>query len=97
VIVMSERFRPDPAEFERSVSHLCLKIETIALAGGVSHLDCSKLEELLAAIPLRARAEVLAMLNDVGLRAEYDDPAMAFAARYMTRLAQDIWRANPHP
>jgi hypothetical protein len=91
---MSERFRPDPTEFGRCVSHICLKIETIALSNGVSHADCSDLEALLAAIPDRARADVLAMLNDVGLNAEFDDPAMSFAARYITRLAQDIWRSR---
>jgi len=37
------------------------------------------------------------MLNDVGLEAEYSDPAMAFAARYMTRLAHDVWGREPEP
>ena len=91
---MSERFRPDPTEFERCVGHICLKIQTIALGKGVFHADCSDLEALLAAFPDRARPDVLAMLNDVGLNAEFDDPAMSFAARYITRLAQDIWRSR---
>jgi hypothetical protein len=93
---MSERFRVDPDEFERCLSQLSLKIETIALGTHVPHLDYSDLDGLLGAIPLRAHVEVLAMLNDVGLKAEYDDPAMAFAARYLTRLAQDVWKA-PQP
>ena len=96
VIVMSKPFHPNPTEFERCVSQLCLKIETIAIRSNVSHVGCSNLERLLAEIPLRARDDVLAMLNDVSLYIEYRDPAMAFAARYMTRLAEDIWRANPY-
>ena len=90
---MSERFRPDPADFERCVSQLCLKIETIARSNDVSHVECPDLEGLLAAIPPRTRDRVLVMLNDVAVQAEYEDPPMAFAARYAARLAQDIWRA----
>ena len=89
---MSERFRPDPTDFERCVSQLCLKIETIARASDVSHDECPDLECILAAISPRTRDRVLVMLNDVAVQAEFNDAAMAFAARYVARLAQDIWR-----
>jgi hypothetical protein len=90
---MSKQFRPDPAEFERCVSHICLKMETIALSEGISHVDCSNLDAMLAAIPARARDSILAMLNDISLSAERDDRAMAFAARYVMRLAYDLWHS----
>ena len=53
------------------------------------------LEGMLAAVPLPARVQVLAMLNDVGIKTEYDDPSMAFAARYLTSLAHEVWRKEP--
>jgi hypothetical protein len=94
---MSERYRPDPIEFQRCVSYLCLKVETIARGSDILHVDCPDLEGLLAAIPPRSRDRVLAMLNDIAMQSEHEDPAMTFAARYTTRLAQDIWRPSSQP
>ena len=94
---MSERFRPDPTDFQRCVSYLCLKLETIARSNDVLDIECPDLEGLLASIPPRARDRVLAMLNDVAVQAEHTDPAMIFAVRYATRLAEDVWRASPTP
>ena len=94
---MSQRFRPDPAEFERCVSHLCIKIETIAMRTGVPGADCSDLEGMLAAMPPLVRDRAKLMLEGIEIHTEYDDPVMTLAARYILRLAQDVWAANPHP
>ncbi len=94
---MSQRFRPDPAEFERCVSHLCIKIETIAVRAGVPGADCSDLEGMLAAMPPLVRDRAKLMLEGIEIHTEYDDPVMTLAARYILRLAQDVWAANPHP
>jgi hypothetical protein len=94
---MAERFRPDPTDFQRCVSYLCLKLETIAHGSDVLHAERPDLEALLASIPPRACDRVLAMLNDVAGRAEHTDPAMIFAVRYATQLAQDIWRTSAKP
>ncbi len=94
---MSQRFRPDPAEFERCVSHLCLKIETIAVRAGVLGADCSDLEGMLRAMPPLTRDRVRLMLEGIEIHTEYDEPVMALAARYVLRLAEDVWQANPHP
>jgi hypothetical protein len=90
-------FRLDPAEFDRCVSHLCFKVEAMALREGVSDADCTDLEGTLAAMPplLRERAEL--MLNGIQIQTEFKHPAMSFAARYVLRLAQTLWEDNPHP
>src|SRR5215211_2514868 len=94
---MSQRFRPDPAEFERCVSHLCIKLETIAVRAGVPGADCSDLEGMLAAMPPLVRDRAKLMLEGIEIHTEYDEPVMALAARYVVRLAEDVWAANPHP
>lgn len=94
---MSERFRPDPVEFERCVSLLCTKIQTVAMRAGMSDVDCEDLERSLAAMPPTVRDRVKLMLNGVEIHTEYDDPTTAFAARYLLRLAQNVWEQNPHP
>ena len=93
---MTQQLKPDPAEFERCVSLLCWKIETIAMRSGVSDADCADLEGTLAAMPPLVRDRVKLMLNGIQIQTEYDEPVMAFAARYILRLAQDVWQM-PHP
>lgn len=92
---MPKSFRPDPAEFERCVGFLCMKIETVAMRSGVSDADCSDIEGTLAAMPPLVRDRVKLMLDGIEIQTEYDEPTMAFAARYILRLAQSIWEANP--
>ena len=94
---MSQSLRPDPVEFERCVSFLCMKIETIAMRSGGADAECTDLEGTLAAMPPLVRERIKLMLNGIEIQSEYDDPTMAFAARYLLRLAQDIWQTNPHP
>ena len=93
---MSERFRPDPTDFQRCVSHLCVRIETVAARAGVSEADCTDLEGTLAAMPPLVRERTRLMLNGMQIQSEYKDPAMSFAARYVLVLAEDIWEENPH-
>ena len=94
---MPDRFRPDPDEFQDAVSLLCSKIETVAIRSGMSDMDCKDLERSLAAMAPTVRDRVKLMLNGIEIRTEYDDPTMAFAARYLLRLAQTIWEENLHP
>ncbi len=89
--------RIDPAEFERCVSQLCIKVESISLRGGVLGADCSDLEGMLAAMPPLVRDRAKLMLEGIEIHTEYDEPVMALAARYVLRLAEDVWQANPHP
>ena len=93
---MSSVFRPDPAEFDRCVTQLCFKIESIAARAGVSEADCTDLEGTLAAMPPLVRERTVMMLEGLQIQTEFQDPAMAFAARYMLKLAEDIWEENPH-
>lgn len=94
---MSQRFRPDPAEFERCVTFLCVKIEGVALRAGASDADCTDLEGTLTAMPPLLRDRARLMLRGIEIQTEYDEPVMALAARYVLRLAEDVWEANPHP
>jgi hypothetical protein len=94
---MPQRFRPDPAAFERCVSRLCLKIEAISVRGGVPGADCGDLEGMLAAMPPLIRDRVKLMLEGINIQAEFTEPDMALAARYIQRLAETVWEANPHP
>lgn len=89
---MTQQFKPDPVEFERCVSLLCAKIQAIATRSGVSDGDCADLEGTLAAVPPMVRDRVKLMLNGIEIQTEFDEPVMAFAARYIHRLAQDIWQ-----
>jgi len=94
---MSQRFRPDPAEFERCVTFLCVKIETVALRAGAPDADCSDLEGTLAAMAPLLRDRARLMLSGIEIQTEYDEPVMALAARYVLRLAEDVWETNPYP
>ena len=94
---MSDRFRPNPDEFQDAVSLLCSKIETVAIRSGMSDMDCKDLERSLAAMAPTVRDRVKLMLNGIEIGTEYDDRTMSFAARYLLRLAQTIWEENPHP
>ncbi|HEY7383874.1 MAG TPA: hypothetical protein VH743_09415 [Beijerinckiaceae bacterium] len=93
---MSSIFCPDPAEFNRCVSQLCFKIESVATRAGVSEADCTDLEGTLAAMPPLVRERTEMMLNSIQIQTEYKDPTMSFAARYVLKLAADIWEENPH-
>ena len=79
------------------MNFLCTKIETVALRSGASDADCADLEGTLASMSPLARERVQLMLDGIAIQTEYEDPVMAFAARYILRLANDIWQANPHP
>jgi hypothetical protein len=94
---MTSRLRPEPANFERCRNFLCKKIEAVALREGASDGDCGDLEAMLAAMPPAVRDRVKMVLEGTEIQTEFDEPVMAFAARYLLTLAKDIWEANPHP
>jgi hypothetical protein len=68
----------------------------VATRSGMSDTDFKDLERTFAAMPPTVRERVGLLLNGTEIQAEYDDPIMAFAARYLLRLAQCIWEENPH-
>ena len=94
---MSERFQPNPKEFQRSVSLLCTKIQTVAMRCGVSGVECSDLEGSLAVMERTVRDRVKLMLEGIRIQTEFSDYTMSFAARYLLSLAHSIWEENPHP
>ena len=94
---MSERFRPDPDEFDRARHLLCTKIEAVAKRSGMPEMDCEDLERSLAAMGPTVRQRVKLMLDGIAIQTEYDDRTMAFTARYLLKLAHGFWEENPHP
>jgi hypothetical protein len=94
---MTSRLRPEPADFERCQNFLCKKVEAVALREGASDGDCADLDLLFAAMPPMVRDRVKMMLEGIEIQTEFDEPVMAFAARYLLTLAKDVWEANPHP
>jgi hypothetical protein len=94
---MSQRFGPDPDQFQQSVDLLCAKIQTVAVRSGIADVECEHLERSLAAMPPTVRERVRLMLNGIEIQTEYNAPTASFAAKYLLRLAQTIWDENPHP
>jgi hypothetical protein len=83
-----------PREFERCVDLLARKLEETAAWAGVPDCECTDLEATVALPPVaRSRAE--ALLNGIQLQAADDFPAMAFAAKYIVKLAHQIWESAP--
>jgi hypothetical protein len=94
---MSQRLRPDPAEFERCVRCLCTRIGTIATRSGMADLHGADLEGTLAAMPPTVRDRTRLTLKGIAISTACDEPVMAFAARYLLSFARDIWDTIPHP
>lgn len=86
-----------PREFDRCVELLTRKIEEIAKRAGVHESEFGDLESVLAALPpvLRERAAVL--LEGISIQADEEFPAMAFAASYVLKLAEEIWKTRRRP
>ena len=84
-----------PREFERCVDLLTRKLEKTAAWAGVPDSECTDLEATLVALPPVARSRAEALLNGIELQAADDFPAMAFAAKYVAKLAHQIWESAP--
>ena len=84
-----------PREFTRCVELLARKLEEIATRAGVPDAECIDLEATLALLPPVCRSRAEAMLNGIQLTASDDHPAMAFAAKYVLKLARAIWDDEP--
>lgn len=87
----------DPREFERCVELLTRKIQEIAVRAGVPEGECPDLEGTLAALPGVSRDRAAIVLEGIGVQSDEAFPAMAFAASYLLKLAQEIWEAEPSP
>src|SRR5215218_2706929 len=87
-----------PREFERCVDLLTRKLEETAARAGVPDSECTDLEATLVALPPVARSRAEALLNGIQLQAADDFPAMAFAAKYVVKLAPPALgeRASEH-
>jgi hypothetical protein len=88
---MPSSFSTDAAEFRRNVAFLTRQLETIAVRAGVPDGDCADPQSLFAALPLSARDEAVDLLDHIQLKASDADLGVAFAARYLLRLARDVW------
>ena len=84
-----------PREFERCVDLLTRKLEEAATRAGVPDSECTDLEATLVALPPVARSRAEALLNGIQLQASDDFPAMAFAAKYVVKLAHHVWESAP--
>ena len=70
------------------------KLEQTAARVGVPELEMTDLEETLAALPALGRSQARALLNAIQLQAVEDHPTMAFTAKYVLILAQDLWDSS---
>jgi hypothetical protein len=86
-----------PEEFDRRVEILTRKLEEIATRAGLPESELETLESTLAALPPFSRDRAAIMLEGIGVQAEEAFPAMAFAARYVLRLAREVWDVGPLP
>jgi hypothetical protein len=84
-----------PREFSRCLEFLRLKIEEAAARVGVPDAEMTDLEATLAALPPVGRSHVRALMNAMQLEAAEKFPTMAFAAKYVLTLAEDIWENQP--
>src|SRR3954453_19843517 len=84
-----------PREFARCLELLTRKLEQTATRAGIPDSECTDLEATLVALPPVARSRAEALLNGIQLQAADDFPAMAFAAKYVVKLAHQIWESAP--
>jgi hypothetical protein len=84
-----------PREFARCLEFLRLKIEEAAARIGVPDAEMTDLEATSAALPSAGRSHVRALMNATQLQADEQFPTMAFAAKYVLKLAEEIWAGQP--
>jgi len=84
-----------PREFAHCLELLTRKLEQTATRWGIPDAECKDLEVTLAALPPVARSRTEALLNGIQLQAADDFPAMAFAAKFVLKLAHEIWDIEP--
>jgi hypothetical protein len=84
-----------PREFEHCLAMIRRKLEHAATRAGVHDSELETLESTLAALPQVARSHTQALLNGIQLQAADDFPAMAFVAKYVLKLAHEIWDSQP--
>jgi hypothetical protein len=94
---MLSSYSTDAAEFRRNVAFLTRQLEGVAVRAGVPDGDCADAQSLLAALPLSARDDAVDLLDRIQLKASDADLGVAFAARYLLRLARDVWSDWPAP
>jgi len=84
-----------PREFVWCLELLTRRLSETAARAGVNDSECTDLEAILAALPLVARFNAEGYLKSLQLQACDDFPAMAFAAKYVRKLANEIWFCSP--
>lgn len=94
---MASSFYVHPSEFERCVALLTDKLQEISLRAGVAEEDCGHLEAMLAALPPIWRKRATVVLDGIQMQAAEESPAMAIAARYVLRLAEEVWEIEGRP
>jgi hypothetical protein len=84
-----------PREFEWCLELLTRRLSETAARAGVPDAECTNLEAILAALPPFSRSNAEGFLTNLQLQACDDFPAMAFAAKYVRKLASEIWFCSP--
>lgn len=86
-----------PREFHRCVELLSHKLAEIAMRSGAREEECQSLESTLAALPSMSRQRASVVLNGIQVQSDEEFPAMTVAARYVLKLAEEIWDGDAIP
>lgn len=86
-----------PRDFHRCVELLTHKLAEIAARSGAREEECQSLESILAVLPPMSRQRASVVLNGIQVQSDEEYPAMAVAARYVLRLAEEIWDGGALP
>jgi hypothetical protein len=84
-----------PREFVWCLELLTRRLSEAAAGAGVHDSECTDLEAILAALPPVSRFNAEGYLKNLQLQACDDFPAMSFAAKYVRKLANEIWVCPP--
>jgi hypothetical protein len=74
---------------------LTRRLSETAARAGVPDAECTDPEAILAALPPVSRFNAEGFLENLQLQACDDFPAMAFAAKYVCKLANEIGFCSP--
>lgn len=86
-----------PREFHRCVELLTHKLAEIATRAGVREDECQTLESILAVLPPASRQRAAVVLNGIQVQSDEEYPTMVVAARYVLRLAEEVWEGSALP
>lgn len=86
-----------PRDFHRCVELLTHKLAEIAMRSGAREEECQSLESILTVLPPTSRQRASVVLNGIQVQSDEEYPVMAVAARYVLKLAEEIWEGGAPP